>query len=304
VTSRVAFLGSKEAGLRVLERVLATREAHVVAVACPDDRADARSRLDAFEERCRARDVPLTLVGKAAELDAWLSASAPGLALVSGWYQRIPVERHPDVAFFGLHASALPRYRGGAPIPWQIINGEGKVGLSFLELVAELDAGRIVAQLERKLTDEETIADALAWLEEMAPALVGEHLPALLRGDATLHAQDESCASYCSQRYPGDGLIDWRAPAARVHDFIRAQTRPYPGAFTRLADGRVVRVWRTALDPRPYLGPPGGVCERHPDRVVVACGEGALALLEVTVDGEPAPDGPAAVLDSLTVRLR
>jgi methionyl-tRNA formyltransferase len=303
VTSRVAFLGSKEAGLRVLDRLLAVREAEVVAVACPDDRADTRSRLSAFEERCRAREVPLTLVETVAELDTWLTAAAPTLALVSGWYQRIPVERHPDVAFFGFHASLLPRYRGGAPLPWQIINGEGKIGLSFFELVARLDAGRILAQAEQAMGDDETIADALAWVERTAGALVDEHLPALLRGDAALRVQDERQATYCSQRYPGDGLIDWRAPAARVHDFVRAQTRPYPGAFTHLADGRLMRVWRTALDPRPYLGPPGGVCERHSDRVVVACGEGALALLEVSVDGEPPADGPSAILDSLTVRL-
>jgi methionyl-tRNA formyltransferase len=303
VTGRVAFLGSKEAGLRVLDGLFGVADAQVVGVACPDDTADDRSRLEAFEAGCRTRDVPLAIVRTAADLDEPLRAWAPDLALVCGWYQRIAVERHSSTGFFGFHASPLPRYRGGAPLPWQILNGERSLGLTFFELVPGLDEGRIVAQAQRPFAPEETIADALGWVEQAAPELLVAHLPALLRGDAPLHAQDERLATYCSQRSPADGLIDWSTSAARVHDFVRAQTRPYPGAFTHLPDGRVLRVWRTAVDSRAYLGPPGAVCERHPDRVVVTCGEGAIVLLDVTVDGEPPPSAVRDVLDSLALRL-
>jgi methionyl-tRNA formyltransferase len=303
MTDRVAFLGSKNAGLHVLRALLDSPEVELAGVACPDDGDDERSRLQAFEACCAQHGVPLAVVHSTAELDERLKAWRPQLAVVCGWYQRIAVERHPSVGFFGFHASPLPRYRGGAPLPWQIINGEPSLGLSFFELVAGLDEGRIVAQADRPLASEETIADALAWVEGAAPELLVAHLPALLRGDAPLREQEHRRATYCSQRTPADGLIDWRAAAGRVHDFVRAQTRPYPGAFTRLPDGRVLRVWRTSIDPRRYLGPPGAVCERHPDRVVVTCGEGAIALLEAGIDGDP-PDVPVRdILDNLAVRL-
>jgi methionyl-tRNA formyltransferase len=303
VSSRIAFLGSKDAGLRVLEALLGVAGAEVIGIGCPDDRADGRSRLAAFEALAARNSVPLEVVDGAAALAAQLSAWRPDLAIVCGWYQRIPVERHPSVAFFGFHASPLPRYRGGAPLPWQIINGEPSLGLSFFELTAGLDEGRIVAQAQRSLEHDETIADALAWVDAAAPELLRAHIGALIAGNAELREQDAADATYCAQRTPADGLIDWSLPAARVHDFVRAQTRPYPGAFTRLPDGRVLRVWRTAPDPRPYLGPPGAVCERHRDRVVVTCGEGAVALLEVDVDGEAPPAAVRDVLGSLTIRL-
>ena len=303
MTGRVAFLGSKDAGLRVLEVLLVSPDVELAGVACPDDREDGRSRLETFEAFCGQHGVPVAVVQNPAELDERLAAWRPRLVVVCGWYQRIAVDRHPSVAFFGFHASPLPRYRGGAPLPWQIINGEPSLGLSLFELVPGLDEGRIVAQAQRPLGSEETIADALAWVEAAAPELLATHLPALLRGDAPLRAQDERLATYCSQRTPADGLIDWRAPAERVHDFVRAQTHPYPGAFARLPDGRVLRVWRAAVDPRAYLGPPGAVCERHPDRVVVTCGEGAVALLEVSVDGEAPPAAVRDVLQGLSVRL-
>lgn len=303
MSSRIAFLGSKDAGLRVLAALVDVPDADIVGIACPDDRADDRSRLAAFDESAARHSVPLAVVNRAADLEACLEAWRPALVIVCGWYQRIPVERHPSIAFFGFHASPLPRYRGGAPLPWQIINGEPSLGLSFFELTAGLDEGRIVAQAQRPLGPDDTIADALAWVEACAPALLAEHAGALMSGDAELREQDGTLASYCSQRTPADGLIDWRAPAQRVHDFVRAQTRPYPGAFTRLPDGRVLRLWRTAVDARSYLGPPGAVAERHADRVVVTCGEGAIAVLEAEVDGEPAPAAVRDLLSSLSLRL-
>jgi methionyl-tRNA formyltransferase len=303
VSSRIAFLGSKDAGLRVLDALLAVPGADVVGIACPDDRADDRSRLAAFEETAARHGVALAVVDGAAQLEERLEAWRPALVIVCGWYQRIPVERHPAIAFFGFHASPLPRYRGGAPLTWQIINGEPSVGLSFFELTAGLDEGRIVAQAERPLGPDDTIADALDWVDDRAPALLAEHAEALMGGDAELREQDGAQATYCSQRTPADGLIDWTAPAQRVHDFVRAQTRPYPGAFTHLPDGRVLRVWRTAVDPRRYDGPPGAVCERHADRAVVACGEGAVSVLDAEIDGEPPPQAVRDVLSSLKLRL-
>jgi methionyl-tRNA formyltransferase len=88
-----------------------------------------------------------------------------------------------------------------------------------------------------------------------------------------------------------------------VHDFVRAQTRPYPGAFSPLGDGRVVRIWRSAVDARRMFGPPGAVMAVEGDTAVVACGDAsALRVLACSIDDE-VDVAPARALGSLRLRL-
>lgn len=131
--------------------------------------------------------------------------------------------------------------------------------------------------------EEQTVAAALEWVERTCADLVGSHLPALLDGTVTIRAQDHSLATYCSQRSPEDAAISW-APDVR------------------LSDGRKLRIWRTRVDLRQWLGPPGAVVERGSDEVVVTCGQGAVVLLETQLDEQPAQP-PADILPDRNVRL-
>jgi methionyl-tRNA formyltransferase len=108
----------------------------------------------------------------------------------------------------------------------------------------------------------------------------------LLDGIAHRTVQNDDNATYLSLRRPEDGEIDWTKPARELHDFVRAQTRPYPGAFTFLPDGRLLRVWSATVFPRPYHGIPGLVGPAEGDGVVVTCGDGALILQEVDAQDE------------------
>ena len=300
----VAFVGSKDIGLGVLETILRTVGAEqVVGVLAADDREDPRTRLGAFEALANDDGLEFaTAAGVTGLVDA-VERWNPAITIVSGWYRRIPVEELGQTKFFGFHASPLPRYRGGAPLVWQIIEGEDEIGASMFELVEGLDEGGIVAQRRRPFLIDETIADALDWARDVCMEMTAEQIEALVEGTAILAAQDHSQATYCSQRQPGDGRIDWTQPAERLHDFVRAQTRPYPGAFTITENGETLRVWTSALESRPYLGPPGAIVERDEGRALVTCGSGALWLIEVEAEGlGPAP--AAEVLESLGRRLR
>jgi methionyl-tRNA formyltransferase len=187
-------------------------------------------------------------------------------------------------------------------VVWQILQGEREIGLTLFRFSEGMDEGDIVAQDGVALDEDQGIGDALRLLDARAIGLLERHLPALLDGSATLTPQDHSRATYVGARVPDDGLIDWTLPARRIHDFVRAQTRPYPGAFTTLPDGRTLRIWRTQVDPRSYFGLPGGVAERHDGAVVVTCGEGAIRILDAEIDGEP-PTSPDAILKSIRIRL-
>jgi methionyl-tRNA formyltransferase len=300
--ARVGFIGSKAAGLATLRSMTAVSDSELAAVITCDDRSDQRSVLPEFEDFAGSEALPLMVSGGSGETEELVAASGATLVLVSGWYRRIAVERCPDTTFFGFHASPLPRYRGGAPIVWQIIAGEPSVGLSFFQFTAGLDDGDLVAQRSFELGPDDTVADVLDWLAPTSAELTSAYLPQLIAGTATLTPQDHSKATYCAQRTPEDGLIDWRQDAPTVHNFIRAQTAPYPGAFSRLADGSVVRFLRSSLEPRDFLGQPGAVAERGDDYVAITCGSGAIRAHLVQLDGgEPQP--AAAVLRSLSTRL-
>lgn len=112
-----------------------------------------------------------------------------------------------------------------------------------------------------------------------------EALPAMLSGARRPQPQRHEDATFATQRMADDGVIDWRLPAQRVYDCIRAQTRPYPGAFTYL-DGRRMTVWRALLGAGHWHATAGQVIAVQAPLVLVACGDGGvLALHEVELDG-------------------
>jgi methionyl-tRNA formyltransferase len=293
---RVAFLGSKRLGLMVLKAVLdALSHPHeLVGVACADDRGDERSNMVDFADFASDRGVELVIAGTTREAIAALRRWEASVAIVCGWYRMLPVGEIEGCDFYGFHASPLPRYRGHAPIVWQIIQGESEIGLSFFKLDEGLDSGDVVAQSSFELTREQGVGEALQRLEVHAASLIGKHLVPLLEATADLHAQDDSLASYCGPRRPEDGCIDWSWPATRVHDFVRAQCSPYPGAFGWLGEGERRRrtiIWRTAIHPDPYVGVPGRMARLAAGEVVAACGNGAVRLIEAQIEGEQPMSG-------------
>ncbi len=291
--SKVLFLGSKNLGLKLLMRMQALAPNALTAVATLDDTADGRSALPLFRSFCVDRSLPIEILAKAKELDAVLDRHQPDLVVVCGWDWKIAVESLAKApgGFIGLHASLLPRYRGHAPLVWTLYNGDPEGGLSLFYLEPGLDTGDILAQKKFPLGPDATIAEALALAESHAEAALEETYPLLLAGRAPRRPQDQSQATFCSQRKPEDGLVDWKSSAALIHNAIRAQTHPYPGAFT-LWQGRRLYLWKASRFTGEYFGIPGLVVESSADTaaphpgVVVTCGQGAIRLLEVQLEGE------------------
>lgn len=299
----LVFLGSKAAGLGACRTLAGLLPAGALtAIICPDDRADPRSALAGFEALANERRLPLRIAATRRETMALIGQLAPDTAIVHGWYQILPVAEMPETRFLGFHYSPLPLYRGNAPLVWQIIQGEPEIGVSFFELTAEMDAGRLVDREAVPLGPDETIADALAKADEIVGRMLRDFAPVWAAGGPALRPQPDQEPSYCGLRVPEDGRIDWSWDAARIHDFVRAQTRPYPGAFTSLFDGSRLRVWRSARESRCFMGAPGAVVEIGKEHVVITAGEGAVRLIEVQAEGEnPAP--AAGLLRSLKTRL-
>ena len=212
----------------------------------------------------------------------------PDVMIVAGWYHMVPKAWRKVAPAFGLHASLLPDYSGGAPLVWAMINGEKRTGISLFQLSDGVDDGPLLGQAATEICEGDTIATVYARIEDLGVELLRTRLPQLADGTAKLHLQDEAKRRFVPQRSPEDGAVDWTWSAARLYDFVRAQTKPYPGAFAHCGQRRVT-IWRAKVAGRRAGTRPG--CARCSDgRVFVGCGEETeIELLEVSVDGTEAP---------------
>jgi methionyl-tRNA formyltransferase len=207
-------------------------------------------------------------------------ALRPDAVFVIGWSQLVRADfiALAPGGVYGMHPTLLPRHRGRAPIPWTILSGLARTGVTLFEIVdPTADSGPIVGQVEVPVAADETATTLFEKLARAHVDLIRELVPRLVSNTVTKVPQDPARASTWPKRAPADGIIDWETRAPYLYDWVRAQTRPYPGAFTFLGDEKVI-VWQAR--PVQWAGdaPAGTVVDAGP---VVACGEGALLLEEV-----------------------
>ncbi len=245
--------------------------------------------------QCRVREVASRLGAELIETTdvnsretlAAVAALDPELVFVVGWSQLV---RDPFIALaregvFGMHPTLLPRHRGRAPIPWAILTGLARTGVTLFEIVdATADSGAIVGQVVVDIAEDETATTLFDRLATAHVALIREFVPQLVARSAPRSPQDPKRASAWPKRIPADGIIDWETRAPYLYDWVRAQTRPYPGAFTYLGEEKVV-VWRARPVDETEAAPAGTIVAEHADGHVVACGEGALVLEEIETTG-------------------
>ncbi len=153
----------------------------------------------------------------------------------------------------GIHASLLPKFRGGAPLVWAMIHGEPETGVSLFHFSDGVDDGEIIGQRSFPIGGSDTIRDLMARAESASLELLREFMPKVAAGTAPKTPQREEDATRFPQRSPEDGRIDWTWEPRRIRDFIRAQTRPYPGAFTLIGDKKIV-IWDADVENVPEVG--------------------------------------------------
>lgn len=213
------------------------------------------------------------------------------LMFMVNWRYRVPpaVYKQASLGAYVFHDALLPAYRGFSPTVWAIVNGEERTGATLFRVSEEIDAGDIVDQLAVPIGADDVIDGVTERVTAAYVDLLRRNFAALAGGQATLRPQDEGAATYVCRRTPEDNRIDWREPAERIYNLIRAVGAPYPGAYTTV-DGKTLRVWRAArvVDPPRYVGRiPGQIIETGAEGTVVLAGDGAVRLLDVQLDGDP-----------------
>ena len=232
---------------------------------------------------------------------AALRALRLDLAFVIGWTQLVLKAARAEVTWglIGAHASLLPRNRGRAPVNWALIRGERETGNTLLWLDDAIDGGEIIDQTPIPITAYDTCATLYACVAESNRDMILRALPRLMKGVRLGAPQLAGAEPPLPRRRPGDGLVDWRRSYAEVYDFVRALTRPYPGAFGWL-DGRRWTLWHCASiattgrrsgKPGMVIGPVVSPVS-HACGQLVQCGEGMVVLLGVEGEDRQVLKGP------------
>jgi methionyl-tRNA formyltransferase len=295
---RIGWVGFHEEGLLPLRSLLEQGVAIEGAITLTPAAAAQRSGAADYSGLCREFGVPLFEIEDINGEDglAALRTLHLDLAFVIGWTQLVRPAARAQVRWgvIGAHASLLPRNRGRAPVNWALIRGERETGNTLLWLDDAVDGGEIIDQTVIPITAYDTCATVYARVAESTRDMVLKALPGLMRGARLGAPQPPAAEPLLPRRRPGDGLVDWSLSQAEVYDFVRALTRPYPGAFGWL-DGRRWTLWhcasiattgRRAGKPGAVIGPVVSPVP-HACGQLVQCGQGMVVLLEVeSEDGQ------------------
>lgn len=287
---RVVFVTHNELGLACLEE-LAELGADLRSVYTRPEREGIADQTD-LAAFAGSHGVPLHRVESvnADPVKAEMRGYDPELLFVVGWSRLVDREvlEIPSVAALGMHPAPLPRGRGRAPLAWSIIKGLDETALSFFHLVEAADAGDLVGQEPLPIGIEDDAASLYGRMVEAGRSLIRTHYPEFEAGGVPRTPQDDSRATWWPKREPHHGLIDWTEPPREVYDWIRGQTRPYPGAFSYL-DGRRVTVWAAnPPDEGTAFVAPGEISYREGEALGVGAWEGVVELTELQVeDDEP-----------------
>jgi methionyl-tRNA formyltransferase len=220
---------------------------------------------------------------------------APDLIVVAAFGQILPPEvlKLPAHGCLNVHASLLPRHRGASPVAAAILEGDEQTGVTIMLMDEGLDTGPIIAQRATATGSDEVAGELAPRLAELGADLLVEVLPRWLAGGIVPTPQDPAQATTTRLLHKDDGRLDWALPAATLARQVRAYT-PWPGAFTTW-QGHQLKVLRA----RPVRQPPttsprdpGIVFLARADRgrelLACACGQGALALEMIQLEGRRA----------------
>ncbi|MBY0612760.1 MAG: methionyl-tRNA formyltransferase [Beijerinckiaceae bacterium] len=189
----------------------------------------------------------------------------------------------PDLGCLNLHGSLLPRWRGAAPIHRAIMAGDAETGVMVMKMEEGLDTGPVAMAERVQIGADMTTGDLHDRLKGLGADLMARALAALSRGSLQFRPQAEDGVTYAAKITKEEARIDWARPAHAVHDHIRGLS-PFPGAFFEAdwGQGMVrVKVLRSTL--AKGAGEPGEVLD---DALTIACGDGAVRLVEVQRAGK------------------
>jgi methionyl-tRNA formyltransferase len=286
---RIVFFGSPAFAVPAVTALTEAGHQIVLVVSQPPKPVGRRGAMTdpPVAQLARERGLPLFQPAglRPDEVVARLSEARADLFVVAAYGRILPprVLALPRLFCVNVHGSVLPRWRGASPVQAALLAGDEMTGVSIMKMEAGMDTGPVFAVREIGVEETDTAATLGARLAETGARLLVETM-ARLPFDPT--PQDDSKATYCPRLSREDGRIDWALAAADLTRRDRAFT-PWPGLFTFRRKARLKLSGLSLAAGEPSGSPPGAVLSSLPD-LVVACGEGAVAIRTLQAEGRKA----------------
>lgn len=286
----VVFFGTPDFAVPTLDALLASSHRVVGVVTQPDKPRGRGQKTSAGPVKARALAAGLEVLQPPTMKDAafveQLTRLGADIGVVAA-YGKILTEAvlaAPRLGMVNVHASLLPKYRGAAPVHRSVMAGDTVTGVTIMRVVKALDAGAMLATVERPIGLDDTSDDVEADLARLGAALLVQTLDRLAEGPVVETPQPDADATYAHRLTREDGIVNWALPARVIHDQIRG-LHPWPHAFSYV-DGTRLIFHRSTWSPEQTSAEPGTIVSAHGDTLGIATAEGTLFLTEVQSEGK------------------
>ncbi|VGV63741.1 methionyl-tRNA formyltransferase [Streptococcus pyogenes] len=286
---KLLFMGTPQFSATVLKGLLDNPAYEILGVVTQPDRAVGRKKdikVTPVKQLALEHGIsiyqPEKLSGSQ-ELIEIMGLGADGI-ITAAFGQFLPTILLDSVSFaINVHASLLPKYRGGAPIHYAIMNGDKEAGVTIMEMIKEMDAGDMVAKASTPILETDNVGTLFEKLAIIGRDLLLDSLPAYLSGELKPIPQDHSQATFSPNISPEQEKLDLTMSNQEVFNHIRGMN-PWPVAHTFL-EGQRLKIYEAQLAEGEGL--PGQVIVKTKKSLVIATGQGALSLIVVQPAGKP-----------------
>lgn len=285
---KIIFMGTPDFAAASLEDLIASRHEIQAVVTQPDKPKGRKGELTPSPVKVIAKregiKVYQPLKVRDEEFVKTLRAYNPDVMVVVAFGQIIPLSilKMPKYGCVNIHGSLLPKYRGAAPIQWAVLDGEKETGITTILMDEGIDTGDILLKKTIKIDADETSGSLFDKLMALGAKTILETLDELEKGSLTPTKQGESPTAYAKMLTKAMGLIDFTRSAKELDCFVRGMD-PWPSAYTLLA-GKTLKLWKVRVV--EGSGKAGSVIEIGKESFTIACGEGAIEVLEVQLEGK------------------
>lgn len=285
---KIIFMGTPDFAAASLEALIDSRHEIQAVVTQPDKPKGRKGELTPSPVKVVAEGkgikVYQPLKVRDEEFVKTLRAYNPDVIVVVAFGQIIPLSilKMPKFGCVNIHGSLLPKYRGAAPIQWAVLDGEKETGITTILMDEGIDTGDILLKKTIKIDTDETSGSLFDKLMALGAETILETLDELEKGNLTPTKQGESPTAYAKMLTKAMGLIDFTRPAKELDCFVRGMN-PWPSAYTLLS-GKTLKLWKVrAVE---GSGKAGSVIDIGKESFTIACGEGAIEVLEVQLEGK------------------
>lgn len=284
---RLIFMGTPDFAVPSLDAVIAAGHTIEAVFTQPDKPTGRGLKLTAPPVKRRALELGLHVyqpasIKKDENVQRQIAAINADCIVVAAYGKLLPpsVLGAAKYGCMNVHSSLLPKYRGAAPINWAVINGDSVSGVTIMQLDEGMDTGDILLQSETEIGKNETAGELHDRLAVMGANLLVQALDMAQADKLAPIKQEDALSSHAPMLDKTLSVIDWSRSAQQVHDLVRG-LQPWPVALTTIS-GKKLKIHKTELVD-DYSGKCGEVLSEKP--FVVACGKGAVKILEVQGEG-------------------